>query len=621
MSTFVTEKRIVFRFADSALSFPSAPVWIKVPILFDDNRTLESWCERYCPIDTWHPFVPTAHDARQFTDGRLTGTYEYGLRQPAMGGVEPPRWTPRPRLQLNQLYWPNGASRHAIGHFIIAAQDATRLFDAITDAEFPDGGVTNTELFNAYPSWLSVEDVTTEFDDDGNFVDETIDTYHAYWYVFPIAFRPIGSSGEMYAMTLVDDRWMIRHVFAGQDNQQGSNYLIRALVQNGTSYVWDKLTDIAGVDFDVDLLDNDLGTGRPASSAFMVDALADSHLKRWVYSPYGGVAVEAHDPSLALTRLAENDVANLDLISGGELPSLFTYPKSLMFDCCGKRGEDPTQWSSFNGVEDQRVFRVLVQDSGTTFSSPGNSIGDYGTSYTIVDGGRYGWRVESSFDAYGISYDVEYRSTAVAIAEAMFARMRQWTAKQYDYTFSGLVKWKMTGFDDYVIWSFGTQYWERNADSQQDTDGIDYQQEIEDDYQSLWTTRVVSYPIDHFPRRVSQRSPSESRLHRNAEWLVGHVSQDQRDPPDGVGPQGPNGGIVVLVNAQLNGENVEDADLASGFIEVFPDQPFSGNHHFRDGTRWIIKWDYGRGYYRFWSTHFDSTHWRDSLGNPLQPAP
>lgn len=607
----VTEKRIVFKYADPTLSTPGAPVWILIPILFDDDRTLENWCERYCPIDTWNPFTPTAHDARHFTDGHLTGTLEYGLRQPAMGGVEPPRWTQRPRLQLNQLYWPNGASRHAIGHFVIAAQDATKLIDAITDAEFPDA---SQDLVQSRRSYLVVEEVTTELDDNGDFVDETIDSIDVYWAnMFPIAFRPIGSAGEMYAMTLVDHRWMVRHVFAGPEAFDDGMFAF-----NYSATSWEPATDITGVESDLNLLDNTTGTGKPLSNAFMVDAMADAHLKRWTY-PISGSVPEAHDPSWALTRLGENDVANLDLISGGEFPSPFTFPKSLLFDCPGKRGSDPTNWNAgVFGLESQNWFRVLTRDSGTD----SGDVADFGDSYATIDTGRFGWRIESSFDAYGLRADTNYKSTATAIAVAMLARMRLWAAKCYDYTFSGLVPWKMTGFDDYVIWSFGTQHWERMDDPQQEADGVDYRPEIEDPYQSLWTTRVVSYPMDHFPRRVSQRSAAATRLDRNAEWLVVRVAQDQRDPPDGAGPQGPNGGILAQVLQSLNGEAIDGEFLAGSTIEVMQFPPFaSSNSYFRANTDWIAKWDFGRGLYRFWSHRFDPSLWRDSLGNPLQPAP
>jgi len=378
-----------------------------VELLYADDGVSE-YLERYAPLSDMRDLASWAnlHDGHH----RLKGNNANGTT------VFRPCYPNPPQLRVNQLYWPTGATRFALGYFLVD-DDGKRTIEANVLAS---NGTLSPLLFTAdYDQTLNLN-------------------------LYTLAPRPIFTGGEcpLWLLTLVDERYFWQYRNLGD-------------TEFTTSSTWDNvyatLATALGVPIDVDAgsssyLQPDPSelTRRYDNPAVMLDAVAHSLGQRVVRDFNGTVAAQGWDN--AKVTQAEN-------FSG----AAFT-PWSGIAGARFDRHPLPANVSVVfpqlidGSPEDNKVVAYTKLPSSSLPVVSGATKMIYSTAWANMTDAASGETSNTPVNSSSLD------GLATVIAADYYASLTY----NYDQTFAGLKKWQPCGYDDHILYWFGV---EREGDS------------------------------------------------------------------------------------------------------------------------------------------------------------
>ena len=384
---------------------------------------MQSHIERALPID----------DARFWGDGPVSsqaGNFNtVGDTSPRIG-LPLLNWPAPPRMKLNTLWWPTGATRWALGLFLASAKQMGQIWEKL-------GGETSSTSFS---SRISV--VNGGSPGSGTLIlknDNASDQVSATMYLLdprPITLADLEFSG--YLLPLVDERYLWQYQDAGDLSGVTTwNDLLTAL---GTALgTTPSMTTVAAAYKNPDPQEM---LRSYENVAVLLDAMAASTGRRVVRSLAGGVSLMTASESQAAVGHGYYSAP----ITAGDMPSAYVanaLPPTVRvaFPAYYYNTREPT-----NGY--------FVYDSDTQGGNGTQQRDGEATIFTTAGAAYTG-------DIYPPDFTTEpdNHTEVTALAEAITADYIAHIQDGYDISFAGLnAGWQMSGFDDYVWYHFGYQH-------------------------------------------------------------------------------------------------------------------------------------------------------------------
>lgn len=399
------------------------------PILLDFNRRVERYLDRFMPCEQ----IPAAPHAATIDERRDS-------RSRISAYVNLPRfnWPAPPALELNQLYWPTGATRWACGHFLTTAANVLAYRQLTADQ--PSVPLTFSARTNGR-----------------NFIAPL----HVHSY------RQFGDSSEkLYIMTLVDDRyfWQNKAVDVSMPADVSAWNLVQtslatALGIPGTSTV--TFDDVPADYVEPDVNEWNIGAG---NAAVLLDAYAASVGMRVVRAANGDVRVMS--PATATAVGVLNYLIPRRVVLGGTVTNhapadqvRVTFPKLFdeKPDCAG---------SVYEKIENQELPAVSAAQHNV-----------HSTHFAVYD------------DADDSTLNNE--ATVHALAAQIAADYWAWgNGPAFDIVYSGIQPQALTGFHDCLIYTFG-----RERETETSVEAIEGQPtKLIERHHRVVTTRAISLP-------------------------------------------------------------------------------------------------------------------------------
>lgn len=329
------------------------------------------------------------------------GTQAYGWNGV---GLPIPNYAPAPELTFNQLYWPTGATRWARFYGMMTGVDKDLLVEYLEQ----NPGDTLTLAFG----------------------DEDVATVEAAMYLLPP--RLISSNDgndSLWLIPLVDVRYWWQHRHA--DEYELTTWT--ALVSHLATQLGVSITQSSVVSAYLNPDSTELSRYFN-SIPVLLDAIAHSIGQRVVRRLDGSVRMQ--DSTAAY--LAHQDNRGLEgwtSSAGGEnnlfLPVpekiIVTFPKYAYYHpYCGEAKHSEEADTNADLIDPlEGSFKII-----------------HSTLFADFTGG---------------SASPDNNSDLDALATQIAADYSLWVSTAYDQTFNGVKSWNVNGFDDAVLWSFGTR--------------------------------------------------------------------------------------------------------------------------------------------------------------------
>jgi hypothetical protein len=425
---------------------------------------LQDWVDDHFDLDSFFPAssqLSCVPNYMPFTRGAQTRT---GSVSPSVvGGVQVPPFSPRPRLKLNQLYWPTGASRFACGVFL-------------------------------------VDDVSVQQMSGANVLKVTRDAAT----VFAATMEPLNprrltstdGSNPLWLLPLVCRRWLLNRTAS-------SAYSLTAA---DTATTWKGLIEgfLEGEGLTAPAAHADymtpemvLWAGAGMLGRFeLADAAAANCGLRLVYRPdgggTGGMAWECQDPATAEAEYDANLADDWAMTRGGtsdDQTLRAPYPGEIWVEFGADHYTDA-------GVDlGKNIYEGIAENRA---GGAGGVAAD-----GVVRLGSSAWHRSG----IGSPNTSELDSLRSRLATDIF----DWTKILYDYTFCDTQPWTINGYDDFVLFDFGSL--SRSKRVITDDDG-----ETSRMCFPYWQTRVVSRAEGDFPTNYAHRSSHEATCNW-ARWI------------------------------------------------------------------------------------------------------
>lgn len=428
-------------------------------LLEDDNFQITNWIDRNIDLESMRLFggmIPDRAIGRSFTS-RLSQDFEF----PA-GYMN---WPTVPKLRINALYWPTGASRFGFGMFLVSAEALERIKETITDSSND-----YAELILREPN--RSRSITTNM------------------YLLESRTLTATPGKVLHLIALVDDRYFM-------SRYQPVVELVTKGEIDKTSPWSDVFTELNTWD---PIFSNDpvateyLECNQPSYHGFVydehrgasIDSVAGSVGQRFVKDLDG--TTQIIDWTTSQTRLDANLAAEHKLTAGGiedanvwpiKAPSEVSvyFRKSLHSQTQFTLGKTGTNDSAFQRCQYSATDVSDLTDDDTFLGT--HRI--YSTAFYAVESGD-SW--EDNADNF-----LEINSLGEKIAEDYYTSIKH----SYDYVFTGLQDWSPTGWDDYIIWEFGSRQDEESPGPYP-----------KGEYRAF--TRVMTLPRDVSPTVMTQQS-------------------------------------------------------------------------------------------------------------------
>ena len=425
-----------------------------VPLLVEDpGFDFQVWLEQSLSMQGLSLFGEAEAQGRNRPRGVFLGREEnqsapqVGLPKFNYTSNTPAEW------KLNTLWWPTGAMRHSIGLFLVDNDS----FKEINSTVKSGSGKADLEIG----------------EEDGEVV-----TFKSMYMLPP--HRITGGAEELWLLCLVDQRyfWPLRST---QD------------LSVTTSTTWDSLlstvTNLLGASSVFwDTIDPTYANPSPdelsrkyENAALLLDAIAASLGKRVALAPSGHLHIKS--------ATSDKDAFDTAVAGIGEMPAAGGEKNG-----CGSAPETiavtfPKVLASGEYFTDGSVYGVDI--------SP--SLSDLTCQPSIISGARKVFhstapaRYQASNDPLPINY-----IALMQLAQKIANDHLQWTTFGYDQRYVGIIDWRPTGYDDYVIWSAGSQHRPENSllirELGPDKEGRDVWRSMLQDYD--FSTRMVSQPAN-----------------------------------------------------------------------------------------------------------------------------
>lgn len=404
-------------------------------LLEDPDGKLRAWFERYWDWD----------------DLRVTGATPSACLQNRIGGrrdidnsVGMPvvNWPEPPRLRINTLYWPSGATRWAICLLLV---DGAHLDTMLGNLSY-NGSAT-----------LRLDDGVTSHGDPASSAGEAPTYFEATMYPLRpmrISYAPTAAE-ELWLLPVVDQRYFFQ--FRNVGDVEVERYSI-PLWTELWSYLRPYVTATGGT-FTVDTVPSsypypdkvELSRYYENLGVFL-DAVAWSVGMRVVADLDGSISLLRYSSSD--TRLASNlpssGGTSENSLVGGYGDKWLRYPATVDFIFRRHNGASISRQS---GVWRKQV--TLAEIDATFYSQPGTK-----KAFHCAAGARF---ETSSTVAVTSTPDNLTDLTAYAMAAA--EDYYRYLPTPYDVTLPGLAEWEPTGYDDYVLWYIGHRYDDQPTDN------------------------------------------------------------------------------------------------------------------------------------------------------------
>jgi len=400
-----------------------------VPLLFDYDRTAQRFLDRFLPVqDLVTPAGMAAHDDWQ------GNTYGQGR-----AGLPRPNYPPAPPPRVNTLYWPTGAVRWARGWFLCDQAGV----DALTDFNEPESAWADGY---AVPRTLRAS--TPDLGSGTPYVLEA-----EMYLLRPLRITATADEtfGDLWLLPLVDARywWQFRQCGDLTDSLDTWANLVAAL---GTQL---GLTISCPTVIEYYMIPDRIELARHSDNvAVVLDAVAHSIGRRVVVGYDGAVRLaqySAEKMTLEDQRVEITTGATKYLkLQGGTDdvgPPLEAYPWPDKLVIAFERVEDPASggakmfWTS-EQTADQAASALSPQDL-VTVENTEKCLHCSAWAMFQCGGSTTNPANKTNLDYLVAQYANDYYG---------------WLLRQYDYSWPGVQNWNPTGYDDHVLFEFGTEY-------------------------------------------------------------------------------------------------------------------------------------------------------------------
>lgn len=395
-----------------------------VPLLLPDRAgRLERFLTEYQCLDELRAFATeSSWQAADRKDGR--SGFTAGINMPT------PNWPSPPSPKLNTLYWPSGAARWAWGLFLASKSQVDAILGEIAPSS---GGVT----LAASSAELVIRD------DESNAEIRAVGMHLLP--PRPISVPGISADESLWLLPIVDDRYFWQFIDLGA--------IDTADVLDETSTwaeLWTLIQTALGITITKGTISADYFQPDPRefsrdhqNIAMLMDAAAASVGQRIVRQLDGSVESLGNDnATTALSGNVSGSGANgiYRLIAGGDF-------------------SDSAPWSI-------RPEKVKVVFPRYDLGRPDCNGAVHAEEVTATSLGVASYRsnlvktfFNTAFADFAGDADVAATPTNTADMSTLATKIATdyyaWLAKQFDYTFAGVKPWAMSGFEDWVAWTWG----------------------------------------------------------------------------------------------------------------------------------------------------------------------
>ena len=289
-----------------------------------------------CIEDPGHEFQTWLDKTLSLEDLRLWGHHSisshagsYNCTTPWSHPVGLPQmnWPAPPRMKLNTLWWPTGATRWARGLFLVTKQQLATIWDAcggdVTWEEVEENGVTTQvgTITGGSPGRATL----VLDDENGNAVSVSM---------YPLTPRPCTfneGACESFLLPLVDERYLWQWIDAGDMSQVETwNDLFGALeTALGCSIAWDIWPDDVSPDIEI--------ARSYENAATLLDAAAYTIGARVVYPPDTQTVTlqYGNDAKAIVNAMSQGSTGSPVLAGGGLSIPANAVPKNVrvVFPC------------------------------------------------------------------------------------------------------------------------------------------------------------------------------------------------------------------------------------------------------------------------------------------------
>lgn len=365
-----------------------------------------------CELWKWLREHQNLDDTLEFCDPRLTELSPrrglqnwYGVRKGIGQTIGTYPKAPPPRL--NTLYWPTGASRWSRGFFLATGTAK----NAIVAQAHSAGG--NTALL-------------LKMGDDSFNLETRM-------YLLPprVVSNAVPTTEALWILPLVDVRYWWQELSVDDLEVTTSTTWSNLLATLGTKLgaTISVPTAVTAAYLQPDPIEF---TRRYSNAAAMLDAAALSVGKRVVRWIDGTVRAES-----AADAVTSNLNGDWQLICGGGVsdpPPSGAVPAKVVTTF--------RKWRDYALLDKGRVYVESID------APDGNAL--FSGSEKIIHSTAF---ANCTDDDDSPSNTSDLNTLATAIADDHY----DWLRKSHDYTFANIKPWKLTGFDDSVVWNFGYQ--------------------------------------------------------------------------------------------------------------------------------------------------------------------
>ncbi|MCP4540258.1 MAG: hypothetical protein GY832_24225 [Chloroflexi bacterium] len=378
-----------------------------IPLILEDpDQVFQTWLDRWFSLDDLRLWgQPTGSNNR---------TSSRGAGQAAVG-IPTLNWPASPRARLNSLWWPTGASRWAVGLFLV---DSVRL----------------DEIISAVGNGESAELDIRQSDTDQ-------DIHPQMFMLPPRQITPLDTGTQGWLLPLVDERYFWQFRDAGsmeiEDGQTWEQVFDELASQLSTAITYDSISSSYYSPDPIEL------TRRYESLSVLLDAVAACVGQRIVYTTGNQLQSQGHASSAGIVKSnLETSPSSYNRLAGGKM------------DSGAVGGLRPSQVR----VVFPRYELDAPQESGDVFAVT-RAASLYGVTATQEAG-----TVKTFFDTAGADFTSDptvphnlatLQYLAGQVASDYYAGLSDYS--QFDLSFPGLKIWTQTGFDDAIWFHVGGQ--------------------------------------------------------------------------------------------------------------------------------------------------------------------
>lgn len=430
-----------------------------VSLFHDKDFAVNGFLRKYLRLEDLRCLLPELQS-------RFNGRLQHHPSSPLEVGNPIPQWPARPKIRLNQIYWPTGASRWAEAYFLASTTNK----DAIVEAAH---GSTHTAL-----ELKAIHDIG-----DTNY------TFQADMYLLPP--RPISCYGiddsprtmeQVWLIPLVDERYFWKH----------KRFTETVLSDTEWSELIEWLATDLGIEIDADDADSAYLYPDPESfltyenAAMALDAVAFSLGMRFIREPDGDCKIVNWDTTE--DTYADNAEGVWWQIAGDQLTPMPLPDKvEVAFQ----------KIRHYRPCDNQRY--VAESDS--------SDIPDSMTEQATIAGSQCIYStLLADFTDDGETPDNDSEVTALVsqVAEDYYLSQR----RAYDITFAGAKPWTPCGYDDHMLYNIGAEHDEPclRAVTTVSEGSLQANTVLNKQWETSYWMRVQTFPYNFYPEhQLSQQ--------------------------------------------------------------------------------------------------------------------